>query len=120
MENFILRICLVPIGVVVLIQMIYGLWICEDQGVLFALVSVVLLIPAIVWLRAANFGGTLGYCGGLSPWLIWANHAECGSSSTSGGASMAYVAVFLWGVLTGLLFGWMFSVFQKRLFTNDR
>jgi hypothetical protein len=49
------------------------------------------------------------------PFMAWANVSECWGAHTGGGAGMAYVVVFLFGVPTAVFSGWLTLVVSKRL-----
>ena len=119
LEEILRKLSLIPIGIVIVVQAAYGLFVCETEIWIFAIVTGVILIPAFIWQQSGNFGGTFGFCLGLLPWLFWANHVECVAPYQGGGAAMAYVAVFLWGGLSGLVLGYLFSRLQKRVVTIE-
>ena len=106
---------LIPIGLVIIVQSIYGLLLCETEFWLFAIITAIILVPAFLWQYQGSVGGSFGYCLGVLPWLVWANHTECVAPYQGGGARMAYVAVFIWGVLSGLILGYLLSRLQKRV-----
>jgi hypothetical protein len=49
------------------------------------------------------------------PFLLWANVNECWAVHSGGGAAMAYVVVFLFGVPAALFGGWLTLVVTKLL-----
>lgn len=58
------------------------------------------LLPAIISLAMPNPLRAVGACVLFAPWLLLAYYTDCVLPYTGGGASMIYVAVFLWGTVT--------------------
>lgn len=61
------------------------------------------LIPAFVALLSRNPLGAVVACGLFGPWLVLAYYTDCVRPYAGGGASMVYVAVFLWGTCSSLV-----------------
>jgi len=112
------RLRILPVAVVFGVQAVYGLFVCDVNFFALMLVTGVLLIPAFLWLRASNFGGVLGACTGLLPWLVWANYIECVAPYQGGGAAMAYVQVFFWGIPSSLFCGFILARLQRKVLSN--
>jgi len=60
------------------------------------------LVPALVSLFTPNPLRAIGACLLFVPWLAFAYYVDCVAPYAGGGASMIYVAVFLWGGLSAL------------------
>ena len=118
LDAFLQKLRLLPIAVVFAVQIVYALFVCDVNVLALMAVTGVLLIPAFLWLRVSSVGGVLGACVGLLPWLVWANHIECVAPYRGGGASMAYVAVFFWGVPSSLLCGFLLALLQRKVLSN--
>jgi len=58
------------------------------------------LLPAFISLAFPNPLRAVGACLFFAPWLLLAYYTDCVLPYTGGGASMIYVAVFLWGTVT--------------------
>jgi hypothetical protein len=61
------------------------------------------MLPAFVSLFTANPLRAVGASALFAPWLALAYYTDCIRPDTSGGASMVYVAVLLYGFATALL-----------------
>jgi len=61
------------------------------------------LLPAFVSLALPNPLRAVGACVLFAPWLLLAYYTDCVRPYSGGGASMIYVAVFLWGTITSLI-----------------
>jgi len=61
------------------------------------------MLPAIISLKTKNplraVGGSLLF----APWLVFAYYTDCVRPYTGGGASMIYVAVAFWGLLSAAI-----------------
>ena len=60
------------------------------------------LIPALISLKSKNPLRAIGVCMFFAPWLVFAFYVDCVVPYEGGGASMIYIAVFLWGTLSGI------------------
>jgi hypothetical protein len=71
------------------------------------------LLPAVFALCRANPLGAVGACLMVAPWMLFAYHIDCVKPYTGGGASLAYVAVILYGtpgaILGALVTPWFTS-----------
>ena len=61
------------------------------------------LLPAIASLTSSNPLRTVGGCLLFAPWLLLAYYTDCVRPYEGGGASMIYVAVFLWGAVSSFI-----------------
>lgn len=63
------------------------------------------MLPALAGLVSANPLRALGGAAGFAPWLLFAYWADCvrPDGAGGGGASFTYVAVLMYGAVTGLL-----------------
>jgi hypothetical protein len=61
------------------------------------------LLPALASLAFPNPLRAVGACVLFAPWLVLAYYTDCVRPYSGGGASMIYVAVFLWGTVTSLI-----------------
>ena len=68
----------------------------------FATFLLLPLLPAMIALATANALRAVGACLLLAPWLFLAYQTDC-TAPGPGGASMIYVAVFLWGTVSSLI-----------------
>jgi len=71
-------------------------------SVTFTLLAVPLL-PALISLPLKNPLRAVGACALFAPWLVLAYYTDCIRPYSGGGASMIYVAVFLWGTITSVI-----------------
>ena len=121
LDAFLQRLRFLPIAVVFVIQAGAALFACETDGLELMVLLVatgVLLIPAFLWLRASSAGGVFGACCGLLPWLVWEIYIDCVAPYRGGGASMAYVAVFLWGIPSSVVCGVLFEHLQRKVLSS--
>jgi hypothetical protein len=58
------------------------------------------LLPALISLASPNPLRAVGASILIAPWLLLAYYTDCVLPYTGGGASMIYVAVFMWGTVT--------------------
>lgn len=69
------------------------------------------LLPAAFSLLRANPLGAVGACLMVVPWILFAYYIDCVKPYTGGGASLAYVAVILYGtpgaILGALITPWL-------------
>jgi hypothetical protein len=69
------------------------------------------LLPAVLSLFRRNPLGAVGACLMIAPWMLFAWYTDCVRPYTGGGASLAYVAVILYGtpgaILGALLTPWL-------------
>jgi hypothetical protein len=61
-------------------------------------VTAVVLSPAIIFLLLSRPASSIGASVAVAPFIVWANYQECIKPYAGGGASMAYVVVFLFGI----------------------
>jgi hypothetical protein len=61
------------------------------------------MMPAIFTVKSRNPLYAVGASAFFAPWLIYVYYSSCISPAASGGASMIYVAVLLWGIPTTLI-----------------
>jgi hypothetical protein len=80
-------------------QSIYESMLCGGGVFGFWVVTGTLAVPIAVVLALMGSRPTLAMCATLVPFILWANAAEC-APYQGGGAAMAYVVVFLFGVPT--------------------
>ena len=73
------------------------------------------LLPALVSLALPNPLRAVGACVFLAPWLLYAYYYDCVRPYSGGGASMIYVAVFLYGTVTSLIGSIITSSITKGL-----
>jgi len=95
------------IGAVLLLQA-FNSFACYDHDLAAFLMTtsmfvVIPLLPAIVSLALPNPLRAVGACVLFAPWLLLAYYTDCVRPYTGGGASMIYVAVFMWGTVTSLI-----------------
>ena len=76
-------------------QQFYGLWGATS----------ILLIPALLFALGGRPRSTVGACIAITPFIVWANDAECVALYQGGGAAMAYVVVFIFGIPASLIVG---------------
>lgn len=69
------------------------------------------LLPAAFSLCRANPLGAVGACLMVAPWMLFAYYIDCVKPYAGGGASLAYVAVILYGtpgaILGALITPWL-------------
>lgn len=69
------------------------------------------LLPAALSLLRANPLGAVGACLMVVPWMLFAWYVDCVKPYAGGGASLAYVAVLLYGtpgaILGALITPWL-------------
>lgn len=69
------------------------------------------LLPAVLSLLRTNPLGAVGACLLVAPWMLFAYYIDCIKPYMGGGASLAYVAVLLYGtpgaILGALLTPWL-------------
>lgn len=69
------------------------------------------LLPAALSLLRANPLGAVGACLMVVPWMLFAGYVDCVKPYAGGGASLAYVAVLLYGtpgaILGALISPWL-------------
>lgn len=118
-----LRIGLAAIVGILLLQALLGFG-CYRQDLAMFLMGVVWflaipLLPAVLSLLRANPLGAMGACLLLAPWMLLAGYIDCVKPYAGGGASLAYVAVLLYGTpsaIVGALIGpWLSRKFGLRV-----
>ena len=80
-----------------------------------AWVGLVCLAPSSLFLFSRQTYSALVSVVVVFPFMLWANVSECWSAVSGGGAAMAYVVVFLFGVPAALFGGWLTLVVSKLL-----
>ena len=69
------------------------------------------LLPAVLSLLRVNPLGAVGACLLVAPWMLFAYYIDCVKPYAGGGASLAYVAVLLYGtpgaILGALITPWL-------------
>jgi hypothetical protein len=100
------KIGMLAIALFYAVQTFYGYFLCSGIGIFgFWLVSTVVLLPGLViFIKWQTNWALPAYALTLFFFCLWANNAEC-SPSTGGGAAMAYVVVFLFGIPISFLAG---------------
>jgi len=73
------------------------------------------LLPALISLARPNPLRAVGACVLFAPWLLLAYYTDCVAPYSGGGASMIYVAVFLWGTVTSFIGALITNPITKRL-----
>jgi hypothetical protein len=61
------------------------------------------LLPAVLSLLRRNPLGAVGACLLVAPWMLFAGYTDCIKPYAGGGASLAYVAVLLYGTPSAIL-----------------
>jgi hypothetical protein len=77
--------------------------------------GLVSLAPSALFLFSRQTYSALVSAVVVLPFMAWANVNECWGSHTGGGAGMAYVVVFLFGVPAAVFSGVLTLVVSKRL-----
>jgi hypothetical protein len=78
-------------------------------------VGAICLIPAAVFMLTKFPASSAAASAALIPFLLWANYHECVRPYSGGGAAMAYVVVFLFGIPISLVAGVItFASFWKQ------
>jgi hypothetical protein len=75
--------------------------------------GLVCLVPSSLFLLSRQTYSALVSVVVVFPFMLWANVNECGGAHTAGGAAMAYVVVFLFGVPAALFGGFLTLVISK-------
>ena len=73
------------------------------------------MLPAVLSLATKNPLRTIGAAILFVPWLVLAYYTDCVRQYSGGGASMIYVAVFLWGSVSALIGALITGPILKRL-----
>lgn len=81
------------------------------MGVLYFLL--IPLLPAVLALLRSNPLGAVGACLFVVPWILFAYYIDCVKPYAGGGASLAYVAVILYGT-PGAIFGALVTPWLTR------
>ena len=107
------------IGAVLLIQAFNSIACYQhDFGTYLLTVGIFILIPLIpaeLALFSPNPLRAVGACLLFAPWLIIAYVTDCVMPYQGGGASMIYVAVFLWGTLSAIVGALITGPITRRL-----
>jgi hypothetical protein len=86
-------------------QLLYGHFYCSTGAMSFLIISAFVLLPGmVIFIKWQTNWALPTYAVTLFLFCIWANNAEC-APYTGGGAAMAYVVVFLFGVPISFLAG---------------
>jgi hypothetical protein len=96
------------------LQSIYEYFFCGGGLAGFWLVTAILAVPVVMALGISGSAAAVTMCAVLVPFILWANAAEC-RPYQGGGAAMAYVVVFLYGVPASIACAVAFA-FVKRKF----
>ena len=80
-----------------------------------ALAGVVCLAPSSLFLISRQTYSALVSAVVVFPFMLWANVSECWGADSGGGAAMAYVVVFLFGVPAAFFGGWLTLMVSKLL-----
>lgn len=91
--------------VVLAIQSYYALQHCDISAFALWPATFVALAPAILFLLAGRSRSVVGACIVILLAVVWANDVECVQPYEGGGAAMAYVLVFLFGIPISLILG---------------
>ena len=109
---------LIAIGLFYLLQTAYATFACGGNVLGMWVATTIALVPAFVAVALGSTAATIGACVGQLPFVLWANYVECVVPYTGGGAAMAYVVVFLFGMpisgLIALAVGWFAHVRAVR------
>jgi hypothetical protein len=95
------------------LQSVYELFFCGGGVVGFWSVTTMLAVPAAIVLALMGSTPTMVMCATLIPFILWANAAEC-APYQGGGAAMAYVVVFMFGVPTAFAVATGVAFFRRR------
>jgi hypothetical protein len=95
------------IALVLAFQVYFSVEYCNSGIFGLFVPTLIVLAPAIGFSFTRNPYRTVGACLGILPFLYWANLAECVRPYPGGGAAMAYVAVFLFGIPVSVLMGFL-------------
>lgn len=101
------RLGIAAIGAVLLLQS-FNSFVCyhHDFREFFFATTIFVgipLLPAFVSLALPNPLRAVGACMLFAPWLFLAYYTDCVRPYSGGGASMIYVAVFMWGTVSSLI-----------------
>jgi len=77
--------------------------------------GVVCLAPSSLFLISRQTYSALVSAVVVFPFMLWANVSECWGAHSGGGAAMAYVVVFLFGVPAALFSGFLTLMVSKLL-----
>ena len=86
------------IGLFYVMQAAYATLACGNNALGMWVATTIALTPAFGALALGLRAATIAACVGQLPFVLWANYAECIAPYAGGGAPMAYVVVFLFGV----------------------
>lgn len=109
------NIGITAIASILLLQAFIGFG-CYGQDLLMFITGIawflaIPLLPAVLSLLRANPLGAVGACLLIAPWMLFAYYIDCVKPYAGGGASLAYVAVLLYGtpgsILGALLTPWL-------------
>jgi|GEM_PF-1343848 len=108
------QISLLCLGAVFAEQSVFSLVYCgQSLWALWPVAAACVALPAAFLLAARPSAASAGALT-LLPFLIWANYQECIKPYAGGGAAMAYVVVFLFGVPASLVAALVFAVARSR------
>lgn len=101
------RLGIAAIGAILLLQSFNSLVCYHHDFVEFLFATAIFvgipLLPALISLALPNPLRAVGACMLFAPWLFLAYYTDCVRPYSGGGASMIYVAVFLWGTVSSLI-----------------
>jgi hypothetical protein len=95
------------------LQSAYEYFLCGGGLTGFWVVTAIVAIPVAFALAISGSAAALAMCLILVPFILWANAAEC-RPYQGGGAAMAYVAVFLYGVPISIASAVVVAVMRRR------
>lgn len=99
------KIGLIAVALFFAAQLLYGYFYCSSGAMSFVAISAFVMFPGmVIFIKWQTNWGLPTYSATLFLFCLWANNAEC-SPSTGGGAAMAYVVVFLFGIPVAFIAG---------------
>jgi hypothetical protein len=108
------KVGLAALAVCFAIQSLYGLIKCDSGVATFWLATLVAQIPAVAWLANRNqYPAAVAAAVIIQLFCLWANSMEC-KPYAGGGASMAYVVVFLYGWPTSTVLALLSTKIAKQ------
>ena len=88
---------------------------CQENKRANCLFFYVCLSPSSLFLIRRQTYSALVSAVVVFPFMLWANVSECWGAHSGGGAAMAYVVVFLFGVPAALFSGFLTLMVSKLL-----
>jgi hypothetical protein len=108
------QISLLCIAAVFAVQSAFSLVYCHQSlWALWPVTAACVALSAVFLLAGRPNAATAGALT-LLPFLIWANYQECVKPYAGGGAAMAYVVVFLYGVPASLVAAFLFARHRRQ------